>query len=272
MPVLSRRSICHRPPGNGGTGISRLGYGACMLPSRLLSDPLPDPLPSPGSGWFRRLRTMLAATMTAPQLPAGELVDRRVRRGEVQALVREAYQATVAEQDSAHRKPAEFAEAWRAHLASLLDNESVDLPGWSVVTTADLDTALAWRLYESASYARRHAVEHAKPTRSQRARWAETQALVFEFAIASKGETLGEVRYGICPPCGAGLLYKVSFDPDFQFCGLGRLALSQLEARHPGLTWYTTGQFKHARGFYDRYRQDSDSPWTDKQHPCPHFD
>ena len=52
----------------------------------------------------------------------------------------------------------------------------------------------------------------------------------------------------------------------------GRLALGQLEARHPGVTWYTTGQFKHARGFYDRYRQGSDSPWTDKQHPCLHFD
>lgn len=67
--------------------------------------------------------------MTAPRLPTGELVDRRVRRGEVQALVRESYQATVAEQESSHRKPAEFAEAWRAHLASLLDKESVDLPG-----------------------------------------------------------------------------------------------------------------------------------------------
>jgi hypothetical protein len=243
-----------------------------MLPSRLLSDPLPDPLPSPGRGRFHRLRALLAANMTAPRLPAEELVDRRVRRGEVQALVREAYQATVAEQDSAHRKPAEFAEAWRAHLVCLLDQDSVDVPGWSLITTADLDTSLAWRLYEGASYARRHAVEHAKLTRSQRARWAETQAQVFEFAIVSEGETLGEVRYGICPACGTGLLYKVSFDPDFQFCGLGRLALGQLEARHPGLTWYTTGQFKHARGFYDRYRQDSDSPWTDKQHPCSHFD
>jgi hypothetical protein len=243
-----------------------------MLPSSLLENPLPDPLPSPGSGRFRRLRALLAATKGEPRMPVEELVDRRVRRGSVQALVREAYQATVAEQDSAHRKPAEFAEAWRVHLARLLDQESVDLPGWSVITTADLDTSLAWRLYEAASYARRHAIEHAKPTRSQCARWIGTQAQVFEFAIVSEDETLGDVRYGICPPCSTGLLYKISFDPDFQFCGLGRLALGQLETRHPGLTWYTTGQFKHARGFYDRYRQDSDSPWTDKQHLCPHFD
>jgi hypothetical protein len=243
-----------------------------MLPSRLLSDPLPDPLPDPGFGWFRRLGALVAANITAPQLPVADLVDRRVRRGTVQALVREAYNATVAEQDSAHRKPAEFTEAWRAHLASLLDQQSVDLSGWSLITTADLDTSLAWRLYEAASDARRIAVERAKPTRSQRARWARTQVPVFEFAVVSEGATLGEVRYGICLPCGTGLLYKISFDPDFQFCGLGRQALGQLESRHPGLTWYTTGQFKQARGFYDRYRQESDSPWTDKQRPCQHFD
>jgi len=27
----------------------------------------------------------------------------------------------------------------------------------------------------------------------------------------------------------------------------------------------------HAQGFYDRYRQGSASPWTEQQHPCPHF-
>jgi hypothetical protein len=37
------------------------------------------------------------------------------------------------------------------------------------------------------------------------------------------------------------------------------------------MTWYTTGQFNHARGFYDRYRQGSGNPWTAMQHPCPHF-
>jgi hypothetical protein len=96
------------------------------------------------------------------------------------------------------------------------------------------DTSLAWRLYEAASYARRIVVERVKPTRSHRARWAGTQVQEFEFAVVSEGATLGEVSYGMCPPCGTGLLYKISFDPDFQFCGLGRQALSQLEIRHPG--------------------------------------
>jgi hypothetical protein len=246
-----------------------------MLPSRLLSEPLPDPLRLPGSRrfrWPRDLRALLAANMTAPRLSAEELVSRRVRRAAVQALVREAYQATIAEQDRAHRKPAEFTKAWRAHLASLLEQDSIELPGWSVITTADVDTSLAWRLFEVANYARQHALGQAKPTRSQRIQWMGAQAQVFEFAIVSDGETIGEIRYGICPPCGVGLLYKVSFDPDFQFCGLGRLALGQLEARHPDLAWFTTAQFQQARGFYDRYRQDSDSFWADRQHPCLHFD
>jgi hypothetical protein len=79
------------------------------------------------------------------------------------------------------------------------------------------------------------------------------------------------VIYGTCQACRTGLLYKITFPPDWQFCGLGRLALSQLEHRHAGLTWYTTGQLSHARGFYDRYRRGSASPWTTSQHPCPHF-
>jgi hypothetical protein len=92
-----------------------------------------------------------------------------------------------------------------------------------------------------------------------------------EFAIASEGVSLGEVTYGICPPCRIGLLYKIEFPPDWQFCGFGRAALRQIENRHPDLTWYTTGQLGPAAGFYNRYRLESRSPWTAEQHPCPHF-
>ena len=70
----------------------------------------------------------------------------------------------------------------------------------------------------------------------------------FEFSIASDGSLLGGVTYGICRLCRTGLVSKIGFPADWQFCGLGRLALSQLEARHPDLTWYTTGQFSHATG------------------------
>jgi hypothetical protein len=72
-----------------------------MLMARLLWDPMPDTLLSPGRRRLRRLRE-LAAAMTASPDPVSveEQVDRRVRRRAVQALVREAYLAAVAEQDS----------------------------------------------------------------------------------------------------------------------------------------------------------------------------
>jgi hypothetical protein len=210
--------------------------------------------------------------MTATTAPMSdqERVDRRVRRGHVQALVLEAYQATVAEQDSEHRPPAAFTQAWRARLAGLLDQASPELPGWGPITTAAPDIDLAWRLFDLASRARQDAIEHATATPSRRVERGQ-RVPTFEFSIASDREPLGDVTYGICRPCHTGLLYKIGFPADWQFCGLGRLALSQLEARHPDLTWYTTGQFSHARGFYDRYRQGSASPRAARQRPCPHF-
>jgi hypothetical protein len=53
---------------------------------------------------------------------------------------------------------ASLAEAWRAHLAGLLDQDSAGVPGWGPVTVADLDTDLAWNLYELASRARQDAI------------------------------------------------------------------------------------------------------------------
>jgi hypothetical protein len=91
--------------------------------------PLPDPLPAAGNGRRGLLLTTMTAQPAEPRLPPPELVDRRVRRGAVQALVREAYQRTVAEQDSALRKPDAFGQAWRAHLAGFLDQATIDRPG-----------------------------------------------------------------------------------------------------------------------------------------------
>jgi len=244
-----------------------------MLLVQLLWDPLPDMLPTLEGRRFPRLRE-LAAAAAAParvSLSEQERVNRRVRRGHVQALVREAYQTTVAGQDGKHRPPAAFTQAWRAHLAGLLDQASPDLPGWGPIALTGADIDLAWSLFGLASRARQDAIDHAAATPSRRVERGQ-QVPTFEFSITSDGSSLGDVTYGICRPCRTGLLYKIGFPADWQFCGLGRLALSQLEARHLGLAWYTTGQLSHARGFYDRYRQGSASPWTVSQHPCPHFD
>jgi hypothetical protein len=238
-----------------------------MLMVRLLWDPLPD---MPISGGRRRFwqRNELAASTGS--VPIEEQVDRGVRRRAVQALVREAYLAAVAAQGSEHRSPRVFAKAWRAYLAELLDRDNADLADWAPVKAADLDSDLVWSLYELASRARQDTIEHAVAAPSRRIQRGR-QVLTFEFSIVSDGDSLGDVTYGTCKSCGVGLLYKIGFPDDWQFCGLGRLALSQLEARHPDLTWHTTCQLTNARGFYDRYRQTSGSPWTPLDCPCAHF-
>lgn len=244
-----------------------------MMPTRLLWGPLPDPLPSVDDlqpGWRRKLLGVVSA-VTSSALPTRELVTRRVRRACVQALVREAYNLVIADQEGRRRHPAEFAQAWREHLEALLAEDVVNISGWGEVVIADVDTGFAWELFEVASHARQHALRKAEATPSEHVGWVKGTTDTFKFTVVSDGDRLGEVTYGVCSPCGTGLLYKISFDSDWQFCGLGRMSLREIETRHPGLTWYTTAQYGHARGFYDRYRRDSDSPWTDRQNPCQHF-
>lgn len=239
--------------------------------SALLWDPLPDPLPVPAGRWLRlrNLRAQVGTVLATANLSADEVVDRRVRRGAVQRLVREAYQTTLAEQDEHRRGPDAFTQVWKEHLTALLDQDSVDLPGWGEITGAD--TELAWSLFEAASHARQRIIANARATPSRPVPRSQAAA-AFEFTITGghHGE-LGSVQYGVCPTCRTGLLYKISFPPDWQFNGLGRLALRELETRHPELTWFTTGQYAWAKGFYARLRADSTSPWTAENNPCPHF-
>jgi hypothetical protein len=93
----------------------------------------------------------------------------------------------------------------------------------------------------------------------------------FAFSLVGDGDELGVVHFGVCAPCQVGLLRKISISLDWQYSGLGSMALRELERRHPGLTWYTTGQYAWAQGFYARIRTRSSSPWTMRQRPCPHF-
>jgi hypothetical protein len=248
---------------------------ADLLLHRLLWDPLPDPLPKSESGRFRCLRHLAASIATEAAtawLSEQKRIERRVDRGRAQAVVREAYQQALAEQDTEHRRPDALAQAWKAHLVFLLDRPHVDLHGWGEFLIADLDASLVWTLYEVASRARQQAIERASATVSKPTMQGAGQTPTFEFTIASDGSELGYIQYGLCSSCRVGLLYKIEFDYDWQFCGLGSLALNALETRHdPDLAWYTTPQFKHALGFYDRYRQGSASPWTAEHNPCPHF-
>ncbi|WP_043637228.1 hypothetical protein [Nonomuraea candida] len=240
---------------------------------RLLWKPLPESWPESASPRPAGLRGLVAwVRELAEGVPQHDDVERRVRRGAMQAIVREAFQQTVAEQDSEPREPAAFAEAWRARLAALLARETVEVTGWGEIIIAELDTELGWSLYAAASRARAETIALAAATPSRRRGADDGPTPSYEFSIAADGDgSLGRVQYAICEPCGVGLLKKISFSSEWHCCGFGTLALRELEIRHPALTWYTTGQYAHARGFYDRYRHSSDSPWTAQQHPCPHF-
>jgi len=243
-----------------------------MTLTRLLWQPLPDKLPLPRSRRMRALR-MLAGAISAraelacvsPQRQAGRLA----RRGAGQAMVRGAYQATVAEQDCERRPPDAFTAAWRARLSALLEQETVLLNGCP--PAADVDAALAWDLFELASQARREVIDQAEATASQAAGGGGELAAAFRFAVTGDGGELGAVTYGVCSRCRVGLLDTIGFSAGWKYCGLGRRALRELETRHPELTWYTSSQLMDARGFYDRYRQDSRSPWITSHQPCAHF-
>lgn len=259
-------AVCGRP---SAQRMTRMGAGMVM---RLLWEPLPwwwptKPAREPG------IRGLIAWARTRMDDEMDLDFDRRMRRGATQALVRQAFNDTVAEQDDARRRPEAFAQAWRDRLADYLASDSVEVSGWSQITSAELDHELAWRLYEAISQARAASIAQAvaEPSRLRR---IDSKDLDYEFnvvAVAHEQYSLGRIAYSVCEPCATGLLRKISFSVEWQYCGLGTMALRELEARHPGLTWYTTAQYADSRDFYARYRQTSTSPWTDRECPCQHF-
>jgi hypothetical protein len=179
-----------------------------MLPTELLWDRLPDPLPRLEQRRPRWWRELLAAMKAQPSLLSDqETFERRMRRDGVFDL-------------GCHGR------------------------------RAAIDTAILTQAVHT---------ERGQPVPT------------FKFSITVQDTSVGDVIYGVCCQCRVGLLYKISIDSEWHDCGFGRRALGHLEALHPDLVWYTTAQYLNARGFYDRYRQDSGSPWEENQHPCRHF-
>ena len=163
-------------------------YSDFVLPTKLLWDPLPNPLPAVTSTSFSGLRRRLEILFlmaAESRLPLDELVRLRVRRGIVQRLVRDAYQATVAGQDREHRRPHEFADAWRANLAFALDHADIDLSGSGPEAFTADDINLAWKLYEAASRGREQALGHVKLKHSQLTRMGSLKVPIFEILIPS---------------------------------------------------------------------------------------
>lgn len=237
----------------------------------LLWDGLPDPLPRlerQRSSWWQEL--VAAVKTRASPMSEQEKFERRVRRDGIQAVVRHAFQATVAEQDNEHRSPEAFAEAWRLHLSNLLEPITIEISGWSTITVSEDDVRLSWEIFDLGCRGRQEAINNAVMTKAARTERGQPVP-TFGFSITSQGTSLGDVIFGCCDECRVGLLYKISIDSEWHCCGFGRRALRHLEGMHPNLAWYTTAQYGWARAFYDRYRQDSSSPWEENQRPCPHF-
>ncbi|MGY0236564.1 hypothetical protein [Longispora urticae] len=231
--------------------------------SKLLYEPVPD---HPSVKVVGRLRAFVA-WLAAPR---GDDFDGRMCRAAAQALVREAFRKTLAAQDDAHLRPDAFTRAWKDEVKQLLGQPAAEIDGWGEVDVSRLDIEFVWELFDAASSARHRTISQAKPGPSKPYK-VDVEAETFHFIIDGDEERdLGEVKYGVCQLCGTGLLYKISFSPEWQYSGLGTLALDELQARHPHLTWYTTGQYAWSKGFYDRYRRRNSSPWVPGK-VCPHF-
>jgi hypothetical protein len=175
----------------------------------LLWDPLPDTIPTFGWWRFPPLRDPATAVADTASDPEQAKVDRRVHRDAVQALVRKAYLATVAEQHTEHRPPGLFAQAWRARLVGLLAQATADptVGPHAKLTGSDLD--LAWRLYELASRARLHAIESATATHSHPVQRGK-QVPTFEFSITSGGEPLAMLSTGYAGPAARACCTRLS--------------------------------------------------------------
>ena len=144
------------------------GAVSAKLLAQLLWGPLPGALPTRVVAFPPPDDPAMASDADTDSESGQALVDRRVRAGAVQAVVRKAYLATVAEQERERRPPAAFAQAWRAHLVGLLAEESAGPPGHAPMTMTGPDLDLAWRLYELARRARQDVIERATPTPSRR--------------------------------------------------------------------------------------------------------
>ena len=114
----SRATTTIRPSRQSGLKLSLAmaaqGHSPCMLQDELLREQLPESLPVAKPRGVvdrqREIASYFAADAIRSRMPAQDVVDRRVRRGSIQALVLDAYLATLAEQDCAWRK------RWPGHM------------------------------------------------------------------------------------------------------------------------------------------------------------
>lgn len=212
------------------------------------------------------IRRLLSASfrreVRARQARDAELLVDRLDVG-TRLFVRDLYNEQLADQDEYRLKPDLFADAVREWLSEALLNQP-----------DDVDEHRAWRLLEAALAERARWISTAQFGRDQAqhpGRDAPRCVQRFEFLILVEGEQCGNVTYTVCIGCGHGVLDNITVDAPIGCAGVGRRALDELQRRWTGFEFNTTGQRSTAKGFYDRYRTTSPSPWRPRRDGCPHL-
>lgn len=212
------------------------------------------------------VRSLLSASfrreVSAVRAREAELLVDRLDVG-TRLFVRDLYGEQVADQDECRLKPDLFADALRERLSEAL----LDRPD-------DVDDRRAWRLIEAALAERARWISTAQFGRDQAqhvGRDAPRCVRRFEFFILVEGEQSGNVTYTVCIGCRQGVLDNITVDAPIGCAGVGRCALDELQRRWTGFEFNTTGQRSTAKGFYDRYRTASPSPWRSRRDGCPHL-
>ena len=129
--------------------------------------------------------------------------------------------------------------------ASALESADVDLSGSGPEALTADDTDLAWKLYEAASRGREEALGHVRLKHSQLPRMgslksADLRGHGHERRRGTRGSQVRDLLPVRRRPTAKDQLRPRTGSST----GWARLALNELEALHPSLTWYTTAQLK----------------------------
>lgn len=86
---------------------------------------------------------------------------------------------------------------------------------------------------------------------------------------------IGILEYQICDRCRLGFVAKISIDVEFHGQGLGTRAIELARLQAPGYRWFTSGQDRPAKTFWERIaRRTGDGYFEEKEwlHPCEHME
>jgi hypothetical protein len=93
-----------------------------------------------------------------------------------------------------------------------------------------------------------------------------------EITVTSEGEELGAAKYGTCYPCGVGLLQRSVSTRTGRSAGWADLLSTRSKPATPTSRGTPLRNPKMRAASTSATARTAAVPWTDKQHPCLHFD